>query len=177
MAWRVKTGKNEHRLREKTRLEFKGLVVSGRHEVLKRFLQNLKANWLLSWDICLPQDVWLAGQISCLCFQMWNSVHQGVAGTDSGEVKWANFHDPFSEPPSFFFSYPSNIEIIFDFSDIITKFTPHFKILDPPLMSFTKELLLNVFVHQYLVKWHFLFWIPCSWQVVDACFKNIYIWK
>ena len=29
-------------------------------------------------------------------------------------------------------SYPSNIEIIFDFSDIITKFTPHFKILDPP---------------------------------------------
>ena len=28
---------------------------------------------------------------------------------------------------SFFFSYPSNIEIIFNFSDIITKFTPHFK--------------------------------------------------
>ena len=45
---------------------------------------------------------------------------------------------PFSESPSFFlFSYPSNIEIIFDFSDIITKFTPppspNFKILDPPL--------------------------------------------
>ena len=31
----------------------------------------------------------------------------------------------FSEPPSsFFFSYPSNIEIIFDFSDIITKIHP-----------------------------------------------------
>ena len=28
---------------------------------------------------------------------------------------------PFSESPSFFFSYPLNIEIIFDFSDIITK--------------------------------------------------------
>ena len=33
-----------------------------------------------------------------------------------------NFHPAFSKPPSFFFfSYPSNIEIIFDFSDIITK--------------------------------------------------------
>ena len=39
-------------------------------------------------------------------------------GADPGEVKWVNFHPPFSEPPSFFlFSYPSNIEIIFDFSD------------------------------------------------------------
>ena len=43
-------------------------------------------------------------------------------GADSGEVKWVNFHPPFSEPTSFFFlSYPSNIEIIFEFSDIITK--------------------------------------------------------
>ena len=39
----------------------------------------------------------------------------------------------FLSPLLSFFSYPSNIEIIFDFSDIITKFTPHFKILDPPL--------------------------------------------
>ena len=40
-------------------------------------------------------------------------------GADPGEVKWGNFHPPFSEPPPpfFFFSYPSNIEIIFDFSD------------------------------------------------------------
>ena len=50
------------------------------------------------------------------------------AGADSGEVKWVNFHPPFSEPPSFFFfSYPSNIEIIFDFSDIITKIHPPFQ--------------------------------------------------
>ena len=34
---------------------------------------------------------------------------------------------------SFLFSYPWNIEIIFDFPDIITKIHPHFKILDPPL--------------------------------------------
>ena len=35
---------------------------------------------------------------------------------------------PFSEPPSSpFFSYPSNIEIMFDFSDIITKSTPPFQ--------------------------------------------------
>ena len=39
-----------------------------------------------------------------------------------------NFHPPFSEPPFFlFFSYPSNIEIIFDFSDIITKIHPPFQ--------------------------------------------------
>ena len=35
---------------------------------------------------------------------------------------------PFSEPPSFIsFFYPSNIEIIFDFSDIITKIYPPFQ--------------------------------------------------
>ena len=39
-----------------------------------------------------------------------------MAGADPGEVKWVNFHPPFSELPSFFFffSYPSNIEIKFD---------------------------------------------------------------
>ena len=52
-----------------------------------------------------------------------------AAGADPGEVKWVNFHPPFSEPPLFFFffSYPSNIEIIFDFSDIITKIHPPFQ--------------------------------------------------
>ena len=42
------------------------------------------------------------------------------SGADPGEVKWVNFHPPppFSDPPSFFiFSDPSNIDIIFDFSD------------------------------------------------------------
>ena len=51
-----------------------------------------------------------------------------TAGADPGEVKWVNFHPPFSEAPSLiFFSYPSNIEIIFDFSDIITKIHPPFQ--------------------------------------------------
>ena len=52
-------------------------------------------------------------------------------GVDPGEVKWVNFHPP---PPFFLspllslcFSYPSNIEIIFDFSDIITKIHPPFQ--------------------------------------------------
>ena len=51
------------------------------------------------------------------------------SGADPGEVKWVNFHPPFSKPPSFFFfsSYPSNIEIIFDISDIITKIHPPFQ--------------------------------------------------
>ena len=44
---------------------------------------------------------------------------EGDAGRDPGEVKWVKLPPPpFSEPPSFFFfSYPTNIEIIFDFSD------------------------------------------------------------
>ena len=33
----------------------------------------------------------------------------------------------FSPPPFFLFSYPSNIEIILDFSDIITKIHPPFQ--------------------------------------------------
>ena len=38
------------------------------------------------------------------------------------------FSPPLSEPPSFlFFSYPSNIEIMFDFSAIITKIHPPFQ--------------------------------------------------
>ena len=34
-----------------------------------------------------------------------------AAGADPGKVKWVNFHPPFSEPPSFFFSYHSNIDL------------------------------------------------------------------
>ena len=37
----------------------------------------------------------------------------------------------FLSPFLSFFSYPSNIEIIFDFSDFHPHFTLHFKILDP----------------------------------------------
>ena len=45
------------------------------------------------------------------------------------------FSPPFSEPPSFFlFSYPSNIEIIFDFSDIVTKIHPFFQTLGSALV-------------------------------------------
>ena len=45
-------------------------------------------------------------------------LHQLIPGADPGEVKWVNFHPLFLGPLlSFFLSYPSNIEIIFDFSD------------------------------------------------------------
>ena len=47
----------------------------------------------------------------------------------------------FLSPLLFLFSYPSNIEILFDFSyfsdgfiTLLQKFTPHFKILDPCLI-------------------------------------------
>ena len=50
-----------------------------------------------------------------------------TAGTDPGEVKWVNFHPLFLSTFLSFFSYPSNIEIIFDFSDIITKIHPPFQ--------------------------------------------------
>ena len=32
-------------------------------------------------------------------------------GADPGEVKWVNFHPPFSEHVLSFFSYPSNIDL------------------------------------------------------------------
>ena len=56
----------------------------------------------------------------------FHTSHNPVAGADPEEVKWVNSQPPISEPPSFFlFSYPSsNIEIISDFSDIITKIHP-----------------------------------------------------
>ena len=53
--------------------------------------------------------------------------HSLFSGADPGELKWVNFHPPFSEPLLSFYSYPSNIEIIFDFSDIITKIHPPFQ--------------------------------------------------
>ena len=59
--------------------------------------------------------------------------HLNNTGVDPGEVKWVNFHLPFFWAPFFLFFYPWNIEVIFDFRDIITKIHPHFKILDPPL--------------------------------------------
>ena len=49
------------------------------------------------------------------------------AGADPGEVKWVNFHPLFLSPLLSFFSYLSNIEIIFDLSDIITKLHPPFQ--------------------------------------------------
>ena len=59
------------------------------------------------------------------------------AGADPGEVKWVNFHPPpllfFLSLLLSFFSYPSNIEIIFDFSDIITKIHPPFQNLGSAL--------------------------------------------
>ena len=62
------------------------------------------------------------------------------AGADPGEVKWVNFQPPFSEPPSFFFLYPSNTSTRLWFYYIMTKiqFTPRFKILDPRLICCTR---------------------------------------
>ena len=47
---------------------------------------------------------------------------------------------PFSEPPtSSFFCYPSDIEIIFDFSDIITKIHPPFQNPESALVSILRN--------------------------------------
>ena len=37
----------------------------------------------------------------------WPILFHTMAGADPGEVKWVNFHPPFSEPPSFFFIFLS----------------------------------------------------------------------
>ena len=63
----------------------------------------------------------------------WSLWH--YSGADPGEVKWVNFHPPFSEPPSFFlFSYPWNIDW---FSYIITKIHPPFQ--NPRSTPFTSD--------------------------------------
>ena len=51
-----------------------------------------------------------------------------------GKGKWVNFHPPFSECPSFFlfFLIPQILKWYL-ISLTLQKFTPHFKILDPPL--------------------------------------------
>ena len=48
----------------------------------------------------------------------WQSVK---AGADPGEVKWVNFHTPFSEPPSFFSLSP---QPGFGSFTLLQKFTP-----------------------------------------------------
>ena len=55
-------------------------------------------------------------------------VRRGSRGGEMGEFSPPPPPPPFSEPPSFlFFSYPSNIEIMFNFSAIITKIHPPFQ--------------------------------------------------
>ena len=57
-----------------------------------------------------------------------------VTGADPGEVKWVNFHPPFSEPPFFpFFLIPQTPQPGFGSITLLQKLTPHFKILDPRL--------------------------------------------
>ena len=45
-----------------------------------------------------------------------------------------SFHPLYLSPLLSFFSYPSNVEIIFDFSDIITKIHPPFQNLGSALV-------------------------------------------
>ena len=63
-----------------------------------------------------------ANKMNILRSQNVKEDRRGSRGGETGE-----FSPPFSESPSFLFSYPSNIEIIFDFSDIITKIHPLFQ--------------------------------------------------
>ena len=62
----------------------------------------------------------LFSKISSKNYDLSSHIETGtwpLAGADTGEVKWVNFHPLFLSPLLTFFSYPSTIEIIFDFSD------------------------------------------------------------
>ena len=86
-------------------------------------------------------------------------------GTDPGEVKWVNFHPPFSEPPSFFFSFlSSNIEIILDFSDIITKIHP------PISKSWIRPCCCEVLCGITAFVWNKLFWL--CFDIPAFCLDN-----
>ena len=81
-----------------------------------------EASGLMVRVLLILSRVILDQQLTLVCSNTWRNTRKRplqAPGADPGEVKWVNFHPPFSEPPSFFFffSYPSNIEIIFDFSD------------------------------------------------------------
>ena len=58
------------------------------------------------------------------------SEKDGKAGADPGEVKWVNFHPPFSEPPSFLFFFlslkywPQTPQPGFGSITLLHKFTP-----------------------------------------------------
>ena len=58
------------------------------------------------------------------------------AGADPGEVKWVNFHPPFSEPPFNHAEHrPQTPQPGIGSITLLQKFTPHFKILDPHLQG------------------------------------------
>ena len=59
---------------------------------------------------------------------VWLTKILSTTGTDPGEVKWVNFHLPFSD----FFLIPQILKYLISLT-LLQKFTPHFKILDPPL--------------------------------------------
>ena len=51
---------------------------------------------------------------STLCNVVFISIIYHISdppGADPGEVKWVNFHPPFSEHLLSFFSYPSNVDL------------------------------------------------------------------
>ena len=57
-----------------------------------------------------------------------------VSGADPGEVKWVNFHPPFSEPLFNNAEHrPQTPQPGFGSITLLQKFTPHFKILYPHL--------------------------------------------
>ena len=88
---------------------------------LKVDFYELLCFWSLTVQLT-SQRVWFCTIGSWKAPIALNASNVMYSGADPGEVKWVNFHPAFSEPPSFFlFFYPSNIEIIFDFSDIISK--------------------------------------------------------
>ena len=75
-------------------------------------------------------------------------VHCNRRGSRGGEM--GEFSPPFFWAPFFlFFSYPSNIEIIFDFFDIITKIHPPFQNPGSALDMHCKPLIHDYIVYAY----------------------------
>ena len=112
---------------------------------LAEFKKKYLCFWLSLMTIFLlvlePISLAVANYLA-LALHRWHNIYRryikcSLAGADPGEVKWVNFHPPFSEPPSFFFFlslkyWPQTPQPGFG-STLLQKFTPHFKILDPRL--------------------------------------------